>query len=388
LPWTAARRAYESRGAIHQSSQTRHCGWTCHQGRGVSSPAAELRPPPAQHAFDTARLAVWMQTHVEGFRGPIEVRQFAGGQSNPTFLVQSPNHRYVLRRKPTGKLLPSAHAVDREFRVIVALANTEVPVAKARALCEDDSVIGAMFYVMDYVEGRLFWDAALPEVVRGHRRAIYEEMTRVIAALHRVDYTAAGLADYGRPGHYIERQVARWSQQYRASQTESIDAMERLIEWLPQHVPEDEETSIVHGDFRLDNAIFDPVEPRILAVLDWELSTLGHPLVDLAYLCMRYHLSAEQFKGLGGLDTAALQIPGEAECVADYCRRRGRDPVAPRDWTYYLAFNMFRLTGILQGVLARAIQGNASSATALEAGRRARPLAEQAWALVQRSFDV
>jgi aminoglycoside phosphotransferase (APT) family kinase protein len=328
-----------------------------------------------------------MQSRIEGFKGPIEVRQFAGGQSNPTFLVQSANRRYVLRRKPPGTLLPSAHAVDREYRVIKALAGSGVPVARAHALCEDGAVIGTAFYVMDYVEGRLFWDAALPEVAGGERRAIYDEMTRVMAALHDVDYVAAGLGDYGKSGRYIERQVARWTQQYRASETEAIDAMERLIEWLPRHVPTDEETAIVHGDFRLDNVIFHPHEPRILAVLDWELSTLGHPLVDMAYLCMRYHLSAEQFRGLGGLDPAALQIPSEAECVADYCRRRDRAPVAAQDWTYYLAFNMFRLAGILQGVLARAIQGNASSATALEAGRRARPLAEQAWSLVQCSFD-
>jgi aminoglycoside phosphotransferase (APT) family kinase protein len=354
----------------------------------MSSPAEGLRAPPAQHAFDTASLDLWMQSHIEGFSGLIELRQFAGGQSNPTFLVQSAEHRYVLRRKPPGKLLPSAHAVEREYRVITALARTEVPVARAYALCEDPAVIGAAFYVMDYIEGRLFWDAALPEAAPAERRAIYQEMTRVIAALHSVDYAAAGLGGYGKPGRYIERQVARWTQQYRASETETIDAMERLIEWLPQHIPADEETGIVHGDFRLDNAIFHPREPRILAVLDWELSTLGHPLVDLAYLCTRYHLSAEQFRGLAGLDCAALRIPSEAECVADYCRRRGRAPVAPRDWTYYLAFNMFRLTGILQGVLARALQGNASSATALEAGRRARPLAEQAWAMVRRAFEA
>jgi aminoglycoside phosphotransferase (APT) family kinase protein len=329
-----------------------------------------------------------MEERIEGFRGPIEVRQFAGGQSNPTFLVQSANHRYVLRRKSPGKLLPSAHAVDREYRVIAALADTEVPVAKAYALCRDPAVIGTEFYVMDYVEGRVFWDATLPEVASIERRAIYAEMTRVIAALHTVDYAAVGLADYGKPGRYIERQVARWTQQYHASETERIDAVERLIEWLPKHIPSDEETGIVHGDFRLDNAIFHPSEPRILAVLDWELSTLGHPLVDLAYLCMRYHLSPVEFRGLAGLDLDALQIPSEAECVADYCRRRGRDPVAPQEWTYYLAFNMFRLTGILQGVLARAIQGNASSATALETGRRARPLAEQAWELVRHSFDA
>jgi len=349
----------------------------------MSSPAAGLRLPAEQQSLDTLRLAAWMRDHVADFSGPIDIRQFAGGQSNPTFLVQSPSRRYVLRRKPAGKLLPSAHAVDREFRVMRALEGSDVPVAKAYALCEDPGVIGTAFYVMDYVEGRLFWDAALPEVVAADRRAIYEEMTRVIAALHSVDPAAVGLADFGKTGHYIERQVARWTQQYRASETEKNAAMERLIEWLPAHIPADEETSIVHGDFRLDNAIFHPREPRILAVLDWELSTLGHPLVDLAYVCMRYHLSAEQFKGLGGIDPAALGIPGEQECVADYCRRRGRAPLAPRDWTYYLAFNMFRLAGILQGVLARAIQGNASSTTALEAGLRARPLAEQGWALVQ-----
>jgi aminoglycoside phosphotransferase (APT) family kinase protein len=354
----------------------------------MNSPAAGLRPPPDQHAFDAARLADWMQARIEGFAGPIDVQQFAGGQSNPTFLVQSADHQYVLRRKPPGKLLPSAHAVEREYRVLVALADTDVPVAKTYALCEDSSVIGTAFYVMDYVEGRLFWDAALPEVAAPGRRAIYNEMTRVIAALHAVDYNAVALGDYGKSGRYVERQVARWTQQYRAAETETIDAMERLIEWLPKHIPAGEETSVVHGDFRLDNAIFHAREPRILAVLDWELSTLGHPLVDLAYLCMRYHLSAEQFRGLHGLDLAALQIPSEAECVADYCRRRGRAPVAPQEWTYYLAFNMFRLTGILQGVLARAVQGNASSATALEAGRRARPLAEQAWALVRQSFDA
>jgi aminoglycoside phosphotransferase (APT) family kinase protein len=353
----------------------------------MSSPSEGLRQPPAQHAVDSAPLSAWMAQHIEGFRGPIDVKQFAGGQSNPTFLVESANHRYVLRRRPPGKLLPSAHAVDREFRVTKALAGSEVPVARAYALCEDPSVIGAAFYVMDYVEGRLFWDAALPEVEAAGRRAIYDEMTRVLAALHAVDYAAVSLGDYGKPGHYVERQVARWTQQYRAAETEAIDAMERLIEWLPKHLPADDETSIVHGDFRLDNVIFHPREPRILAVLDWELSTLGHPLVDLAYYCVRYHLPME-FRGLAGLDPAGLQIPTEAEVVTDYCRRLARAPVAPRDWTFYLVFNLFRLTGILQGVLARALQGNASSATALEAGRRARPLAERAWRLAQQSFDA
>jgi aminoglycoside phosphotransferase (APT) family kinase protein len=354
----------------------------------MRTPAAGLRETPAQHTFDTARLAAWMRLHIEGFSGPIEVHQFAGGQSNPTFLVQAPEQRYVLRRKPPGKLLPSAHAVDREFRVLAALKDTAVPVARVYALCEDPEVIGSAFYVMDYLEGRIFWDALLPEVRAPGRRAIYEEMVRVLAALHSVDYAAVGLSDYGKPGQYVERQVSRWTQQYRASETEKIDAMERLMEWLPQHIPKDEQTAIVHGDFRLDNVIFHPTEPKILAVLDWELSTLGHPLVDLAYYCMRYHLPVAEFRGLGGADAQAHMIPSEAECVANYCRLRGIAPVTPKEWTYYQAFCMFRLAGILQGVLARALQGNASSATALQAGRRTRPLAEMGWRLVQQSFDV
>jgi aminoglycoside phosphotransferase (APT) family kinase protein len=350
--------------------------------------AAGLRETPAQHTVDTAKLSEWMRTHIAGFSGPIEVQQFAGGQSNPTYLVQSPERRYVLRRKPPGKLLPSAHAVEREFRVLAALKDTNVPVPTVHALCEDPEVIGSAFYVMDYVEGRIFWDATLPEVQAANRRAIYEEMLRVQAALHSVDYASVGLADYGKPGQYVERQVVRWTQQYRASETEKIDAMEKLIEWLPRHIPADEQTSIVHGDFRLDNTIFHPTEPRMLAVLDWELSTLGHPLVDFAYFCVRYHLPVAEFRGLGGADPKALMIPTEAESVAEYCRLRGIAPVPEKDWTYYSAFCMFRLAGILQGVLARALQGNASSATALQAGRRARPLAELGWKLVQQSFEV
>jgi aminoglycoside phosphotransferase (APT) family kinase protein len=337
--------------------------------------------------IDVPRLEEWMGTHIEGFIGPVVVKQFAGGQSNPTFLVESASRRYVLRRKPAGKLLPSAHAVDREYRVIRALEGTDVPVAHGFGLCVDPAVLGADFYVMDHVEGRIFWTAALPEVAAENRRAIYLEMTRVLAALHAVDYAAVGLGDYGKPTQYVARQVSRWTQQYRASATEEIEAMERLIEWLPKNVPADDQTSLVHGDYRLDNTVFHPTEPRILAVLDWELSTLGHPLVDLAYFCMRYRLTPQEFGGLACVDFSALNIPAEEECVADYCRRRGRAPVAPREWSYYLAFCMFRLAAILQGVLARAIQGNASSATALEAGRRARPLAERAWRLVQETFD-
>jgi aminoglycoside phosphotransferase (APT) family kinase protein len=338
--------------------------------------------------LDTARLGAWLQAHVPEFRTPFEMTQFAGGQSNPTYLIESAGGRYVLRRKPSGKLLPSAHAVDREFRLITALADTAVPVARARALCADDSVIGTAFYIMDYVAGRTFWDDALPELPAAQRRAVYGELNRVLAELHAVDFRAVGLSDYGKAGQYVERQVARWTKQYRASETEHIDAMERLIEWLPGHLPPDEDTCIVHGDYRLDNVIFHPQEPRILAVIDWELSTLGAPLVDVAYLCMRWHMPAEESRALGGLDLAALDIPSEQEFLAQYCRRRGRAPVASDTWAYYLAFNMFRLAGILQGVLARALQGNASSASALQTGRRARSLAEQGWRIVCQCFGT
>ena len=355
---------------------------------GAADPSAVAQQPGARPALDTSRLGAWLCEHVEGFRGPFKATEFAGGQSNPTYLIESAGRRYVLRRKPGGKLLPSAHAVDREFRVIAALGGTAVPVARAWALCEDESVIGTAFYVMDYVEGRIFWDDALPQLPAAARRPIYDELNRVLAALHAVDFRAVALSDYGKSDRYVERQVARWTKQYRASETETIDAMERLIDWLPQHIPPDEETCIVHGDCRLDNVIFHPQEPRILAVIDWELSTLGVPLVDVAYLCMRWHMPAKDYRALGGLDLKSLGIPSETEFVADYCRRRGRDPVAPDAWAYYLAFNMFRLAGILQGVLARGLQGNASNATALETGRRARPLAEQAWQIVRQSFGT
>jgi aminoglycoside phosphotransferase (APT) family kinase protein len=339
-----------------------------------------------QHAFDEASLARWLRAHVEGFAGDLLVEQFKGGQSNPTFLLSAGARRYVMRRKPPGQLLPSAHAVDREFRVISALAGTDVPVAKAYALCEDTGVIGTMFYVMDYVEGRVIWDPTLPGLTNEQRRAHYAELGRVIAALHKVDYDAVGLGDYGKPGNYIERQVARWTKQYRAAETEKIEAVERLIEWLPARIPPGDETAIVHGDYRFDNVIFHPSEPRILAVLDWELSTLGHPLVDFAYHCMTWRMqAAEGSRGLGGVDLASLGIPSEEAYRAAYLRATARtQAVSDEDWTFYLVFNMFRLVGILQGIMARAIQGNASNAQALQAGRRARPLAEQAWALAQQ----
>jgi aminoglycoside phosphotransferase (APT) family kinase protein len=347
-----------------------------------------LRPPRPQHAFESGALSNWMQQHVRDFSGPIDVQQFAGGQSNPTYLLQTPTMRYVLRRKPPGKLLPSAHAIEREYRIIAALAQTDVPVARAYGLCEDTSIIGSAFYIMQYVRGRIFWDATLPEVPAPHRHAIYMEMIRVLAQLHTVDYQAVGLRDFGKPGHYIQRQVTRWTTQYRAAETQRIEAMERLIEWLPQHIPPGDDTSIVHGDFRLDNTIFDADQPRILAILDWELSTLGHPLVDLAFHCLRWHLPVASFLGLGGLDVERLQIPSEQACVAEYCRIRGLAPIPAGDWAYFLIFCMFRLAAILQGVLSRALQGNASSAQALEAGRRAQPLADQAWQLARQSFDL
>ena len=341
------------------------------------------RPVAPQHAFDVTKLAAFMREHVRGFAGELAVEQFKGGQSNPTFLLTACGQRYVMRRKPPGVLLPSAHAVEREFRVIRALAGTEVPVARAHALCEDAAVIGSAFYVMDHVEGRILWDPTLPGIDAPARAAHYDELNRVIAALHRVDPAAVGLAEYGKPGHYIERQVARWTRQYRASETERIEAADALIDWLPRHVPPAAATRIVHGDYRLDNVIFHPTEPRILAVLDWELSTLGDPLADFAYHCMRWHLPAPG--GLAGADLAALGIPGEAAYLRRYLDRVGaaREP-SPDEWTYCLVFNMFRLVGILQGVAARALQGNASSPQAIETGKRTRPLAEQAWALAQR----
>ncbi len=337
------------------------------------------RPVSPQHAFDTGRLAEYLRAQVEGFSGELTVEQFKGGQSNPTFLLSAGGRRYVMRRKPPGKLLPSAHAVDREYRVISALAGTDVPVARSYVLCEDDSVIGTAFYIMDYVEGRILWDPALPGMTPPERAAIFGEMNRVIAALHSVDPAAVGLADYGKPGSYFARQIDRWSKQYRASETEKIEAMDNLMAWLPANIPAGDETRIVHGDYRLDNVIFHPGQARILAVLDWELSTLGQPLADFAYHCMTWRLSPGQFRGLVGHDLAALGIPDEGDYVAMYCRRTGRKPIPAAEWEYYIAFNMFRLAAILQGIMARALQGNASSPEAVETGKRARPLAEEAW---------
>ena len=333
--------------------------------------------------FDIAALEAWMRNNVDGFKGPLTVEQFRGGQSNPTFRLTTAGHRYVMRRKPAGKLLPSAHAVDREYRVITALAGSDVPVPKTWGLCTDDSVIGSAFYVMDFVEGRVLWDGALPGMTNAQRAEIYWEMNRVIAELHKVDYEARALGDYGKPGNYFARQIGRWTKQYQASETETIESMNRLIEWLPQNIPADDATTIVHGDFRLDNLVFHPTEPRILAVLDWELSTLGHPLADFSYHCMSWHVPPGAFRGLTGHDLPALGIPSEREYVANYLERVGREPIDRHHWDFYIAYNMFRAAGIAQGIMGRVKDGTAASQYALEVGKSARALADLGWKRVE-----
>ncbi|MEE1656064.1 phosphotransferase family protein [Microvirga sp. CF3062] len=311
--------------------------------------------------LDTERLGPYLAGHVPGFGQLVGAEKFAGGQSNPTFLIASTEGRFVLRRKPPGTLLKSAHAVDREYRVMAALAHTDVPVPRVLHLCDDETIIGSMFYVMDYVEGRIFWDGRLPDLPIAERSAIYDSMNAALAALHRVDPAAVGLADYGKPGSYFERQIARWTGQYRASETHPIPAMDDLIAWLEGNMPEDDgRVSLVHGDYRLDNMIFESAGTRILAVLDWELSTLGHPLADLAYQCMQWRLPSEgAFRGLGGIDRKAHGIPTEAEYVELYCRRTGTEMIG--HWPFYLAFSFFRLAAILQGVYKRSLDGNASN---------------------------
>ena len=346
----------------------------------LANPGARLVGPVSMP--DRGRLGDYLREHVGNYRGDVDVRQFQGGQSNPTFLVTAGSLRCVLRCKPSGALLPSAHAVDREFRVMSALSSTDVPVARMLALCEDPQVLGTAFYLMDYVEGRVLWDPTLPGMTRAERAAHYDELNRVIAALHQVDIAGAGLADFGRHGGYVLRQVARWSKQYSAAGIASIPSMDRLLEWLPTRVPDDDTTTIVHGDYRLDNVIFHPSEPRVLAVLDWELSTLGHPLSDFAYHAMAWRLTPAQFRGLAGCDLAALGIPSERAYLQAYCRRTGRERIA--DFDFYLVFNLFRIAAILHGVLARATQGNAASEDALATGSKARLVADAAWDMAQR----
>ena len=337
------------------------------------------------HRFDEQRLEEYMRSHVEGFQGPLDVCQFKGGQSNPTYLLESPSGKYVLRRKPPGKLLRSAHAVDREFKVISALYAAGFPVPRPFVLCSDEKVVGTMFFIMEYVDGRILWDLDLPQSSNDERRALYDAMNRTIADLHNFDVAGIGLSEFGKPGNYFERQISRWSKQYAASETATIDAMDRLIEWLPGNIPEDEGSAVVHGDFRLDNMIIHPTEPRVIAILDWELSTIGHPLGDFTY-----HLMAWQMPNLGtgssglvGKDLASLGIPSEDEYVETYCERTGRDGGIP-DREFYAAYNFFRLAAILQGIVGRVRDGTAASAHANRAAQSVEPLATIGWKYAEK----
>lgn len=330
------------------------------------------RPVEDRHRFDEMRLEAWMREHVEDYEGPVTVLQFKGGQSNPTYRLNTPKRSYVMRRKPFGKLLPSAHAVDREFKVIAALGKQGFPVAKAYALCTDDAVLGSAFYVMSMEDGRIFWDPALPSVEKSERRAIFTAKIETLALLHSYDPEKIGLGDFGRPGNYFARQVDRWTKQYRASETQLIPEMERLIEWLPGSVPEQERVSVVHGDYRIDNMVFNADKPKVQAVLDWELSTLGDPMADFTYLLMQWIMP-----GLEGLDFKALDIPTMDEAAKIYCEKAGRKDVPDLNW--YYCYNLFRLTGILQGIAGRVRDGTASSAKAMESAKRTVPLAQASW---------
>ncbi len=345
------------------------------------------RAVTASQAFDADALSDYLQVHLDGFAGPLSVEIFKGGQSNPTYKLITPGASYVMRAKPgpVAKLLPSAHAVEREFKVMKGLQGTAVPVPKMYCLCEDESVIGRAFYVMEFVEGRVLWDQALPDLTNTQRGEIYDEMNRVISELHKVKFAERGLADYGKPGNYFERQIGRWSKQYTASITQPIPEMDQLMQWLPAHIPasarDESMVSIVHGDFRLDNLLFHPTEPRVLAVLDWELSTLGHPLADFSYHCMAWHIPPGTFRGIGGLDVCSLGIPTEVDYIRRYCERTGlTTPEAlAADWNFYLAYNLFRLAAILQGIAKRVEAGTASSAQAVSSAAGAPLLAKMAW---------
>jgi aminoglycoside phosphotransferase (APT) family kinase protein len=337
------------------------------------------------HRFDEERLREYMVSHVEGFQGPLEVEQFRGGQSNPTYLLAAGSGRYVLRRKPPGRLLKSAHAVDREYRIISALYAADFPVPRPCVLCRDDEVIGTMFYIMEYVDGRIFWETDLPGCDPTERAVIYDDVNATLAKLHNFDYRHLGLEDYGKPGNYFIRQISRWTGQYRASETSTIEAMNRLIDWLPGHIPRDDSTSIVHGDFRLDNMVIHTDEPRVIAVLDWELSTIGHPLADFTYHLMVWQMSDIGFgsAGLVGRDLAALGIPSIDAYTRTYCERTGRVEIG--DSEFYSAFNFFRLAAILQGIAGRVRDGTAASAQADQAERAVEPLAELGWKYATRA---
>ena len=357
------------------------------------------RPVSDQHRFDAAALTAWLQANVEGFEGPVTVEMFKGGQSNPTYKLNTPARSYVMRAKPgpVAKLLPSAHAIEREFAVMSGLAGTPVPVPRMYALCEDESVIGRAFYIMEFMQGRVLWDQSLPDFTPAQRGEIYDEMNRVIAALHTVKFAERGLANYGKPGNYFDRQIGRWSKQYKMSadgagpMSQPIPEMEKLVEWLPAHIPpaarDESKVSIVHGDYRLDNLMFHATEPRVIAVLDWELSTLGHPLADFSYHCMAWHIPNSSFRGIGDLDLTGLGIPSESDYVRRYCERtKLTTPEALKaDWNFYMAYNMFRIAAILQGIAKRVEMGTASNAQAAESGRGARPMATLAWQFAERA---
>lgn len=343
--------------------------------------SGEITEVREAHRIDEAALARYLAQHVEGYAGDLRVRQFEGGQSNPTYLLEAGSARYVMRKKPPGQLLKSAHQVDREYRVMRALAETDVPVPRMHTICEDTDVVGTAFYVMEWVEGRVISDARLPDMTPSERTSVYEDFIRVLAELHSIDPVAIGLESFGRPGNYYGRQISRWSQQYEASKTGPIPAMEALMNWLPENVPASDETGIVHGDYRIGNCILHPSEPRIVAVLDWELSTLGHPLGDLAYFCQAWRVELGTGASLDRVDLAALGIPTEEAVVARYCELSGRPPI--QNWNFYMVFVMFRSAAIMQGVYKRGIDGNASSDRAKRYGEIARACAERAWAMVE-----
>ena len=332
--------------------------------------------------FDVATLQRYLEEHVEGFSGELQVRQFRGGQSCPTYLLEAGGKSYVLRRKPPGKLLPSAHAVDREYRVMTALGDTDVPVPRTYCLYTDESIVGTMFFVMEHVKGRVLWEALLPGMEPSERFAIYDAMNRTLARLHAVDYEAVGLSTYGKPGNYFARQIHRWKKQYLASETRDIPAMNALIEWLPANIPEDDETTIVHGDFRLDNMILHPERAEVIAILDWELGTLGHPLADFSYHTMQWEIPKEQ-GGLKGRDLAALGLPTLEQYRDAYCRRTGRDGIP--HWNFYLAYNLFRSAGIAQGIAGRVRDGTAASSHAKDVGESVPRTAGLAWEVAQRA---
>jgi len=332
--------------------------------------------------FDHAVLADWMKNQGIIDQAVLTAKPLTGGQSNPTFLLTSGKQKLVLRKKPPGPLLPSAHAVDREYRVMKALQGSDVPVPKLFAYSDDTSIVGTPFYLMEFLEGRVIVDQSLPGMSTSERTAIYMEMNRIIAALHQVDPEAVGLADFGRAGNYFGRQIARWSRQYQESRTEDIAALNSLIEWLPQNIPAGDQTTIVHGDYRLDNLVLHPTEPRAIGLLDWELATLGHPLADFAYHCMSWHIPASLWRGIGGLDLASLGIPSEEAYVKRYSEITGFSGI--EHWDFYIAYNLFRMAAILQGIARRAVDGTAASADAIETGSKARPLAEIGWKYAQR----